>query len=123
MTTLTIEDIPKRSRRHTPPGTLPVRENDRDYALPLTWVVMGVVSLGAFRSYNDALVAIAQTILEAPLGGCQWDSVRIEGHQPSWTVGKPEIVRAFKRDGTAYIPTQKSKEIDQYRRSDRLMKK
>lgn len=123
MQNLSIDDLPAKHRRHTPPDMVVTVQWDgtgggKDATVPVTWVVMGKCSLGAFPTYNDALLAVAQTIHEKPHK--MWENFRIEGHTPSWTVGEPDFVRAFKRDGTAYIPDTYSEETRQYRRSSRL---
>ena len=117
-TMLTIKDLPTRCRRHTPPDVFTVKSENRDVTERLMWVVANTGSLGCFRSYNEALVAIAQSIHEKPYR--RWENFRIEGHVPSWTVGVPDVIRAFERDGTAYIPDICSIETMAYRRSSRL---
>jgi len=114
----TIEQIPARCRRHTPADEQTVRVNEIDYIERLTWVVLDTAgSAGIFLSYNDALLAIAQTIQDDQK--CIWASVRIEGHLSSWTLGIPDVVRAFRRNGTAYIPDTYSEERHKLRRSIR----
>jgi hypothetical protein len=79
--------------------------------------------VGAYRVYTDALQAIANTIHERKQHdiNASWTQYTIVGHSvDTVTVGCPDYVRVFRRDGRALTPQQDSEELKGLRRSNRL---